>query len=523
MARSTSGDAAQSCTTRPAGPGPPPGTMVRGWRRRDTVTVLRDGKVLVTGLNGAQLYDPASGTWTATGKMITPRHQPHGHAAVRRQGARGGRARRAGTDDSPTDAAEVYDPVTGSWTAIANMHAQHARLGMATLLRDGKVLVVVGDCGSEVYDPATGTWTALAVTTRRHCRSQRRCCRMAPCWWLPWTSAGPRCLYRRGAVRPADRVVDDRLEHAPVRRRAPARSRSCSTARSSWRVAVPVTTTVCVSTGAAELYVPAGVSPAAVASLPEPAPASHPRARPRRRTAAPAGGRSRSAERAELDRHGRKRELRARDDVRGRGGRGGTFRLVGSATPNVVPAGATVKVTFLFPAKGPDDGWITVNPRLGEGADVGSVGADNIGMPGKIRITAECDAVLGWARSRQTPSRASAETRVRRASVASLAEVGPVTDGVRDCVLAYHLGDTPLGHPGARVRVTPGEKGLRRSRWRGGYVSRRPRDEDDHAQARSAEFSVASGLCRPLRVVAPAFIASAQCLDGPRDALREKL
>ena len=61
----------------------------------------------------------------------------------------------------------------------------------------------------------------------------------------------------------------------------------------------------------------------------------------------------------------------------------GALRLVGSATPNVVPAGATMKVTFLFPANGPDDGWITVNPRLGEGADVGSVGADNIGMPGK--------------------------------------------------------------------------------------------------------------------------------------------
>ena len=28
------------------------------------------------------------------------------------------------------------------------------------------------------------------------------------------------------------------------------------------------------------------------------------------------------------------------------------LRLVGSATPNVVPAGATVKVTFRFPAKG---------------------------------------------------------------------------------------------------------------------------------------------------------------------------
>ena len=28
------------------------------------------------------------------------------------------------------------------------------------------------------------------------------------------------------------------------------------------------------------------------------------------------------------------------------------LRLVGSATPNVVPAGTTMKVTFLFPAKG---------------------------------------------------------------------------------------------------------------------------------------------------------------------------
>jgi hypothetical protein len=75
-------------------------------------------------------------------------------------------------------------------------------------------------------------------------------------------------------------------------------------------------------------------------------------------------------------------------------GEGEEFRLVGSATPNVVPAGTSMEVSFLFPAEGPDDGWITVNPRLGEGADVGSVGADNIGMPGKIWIRAEGDS--GW-------------------------------------------------------------------------------------------------------------------------------
>ena len=38
---------------------------------------------------------------------------------------------------------------------------------------------------------------------------------------------------------------------------------------------------------------------------------------------------------------------------------------------------------------------ITVNPRQGEEADVGSVGADDIDMPGKILIRAEGDS--GWS------------------------------------------------------------------------------------------------------------------------------
>jgi hypothetical protein len=66
------------------------------------------------------------------------------------------------------------------------------------------------------------------------------------------------------------------------------------------------------------------------------------------------------------------------------------LELVGSATPNVVPAGATVRVTFLFPAN--DDGWIYVNPRPGEGGSL--VNADQIGIPGKIVITA--DGQVGW-------------------------------------------------------------------------------------------------------------------------------
>ncbi len=70
----------------------------------------------------------------------------------------------------------------------------------------------------------------------------------------------------------------------------------------------------------------------------------------------------------------------------------GMLRLVGSATPNVVPAGATVKVTFLLPAKGPDTGWmIFLNPGPDSG---GLIAPEDIGIPGKILITKE--GVGGW-------------------------------------------------------------------------------------------------------------------------------
>ena len=63
---------------------------------------------------------------------------------------------------------------------------------------------------------------------------------------------------------------------------------------------------------------------------------------------------------------------------------GDGLRLVGSATPNVVPARTSMPVTFLFPA---DGGWIYVNPRPGDGG--GLVGVNDIGIPGRILIPPE--------------------------------------------------------------------------------------------------------------------------------------
>src|SRR5947207_475805 len=54
-------------------------------RRGHTATLLPNGKVLVAGgfgtsiLASAELYDPASGTWSATGNLITGRS---GHTAT---------------------------------------------------------------------------------------------------------------------------------------------------------------------------------------------------------------------------------------------------------------------------------------------------------------------------------------------------------------------------------------------------------------------------------------------------------
>jgi N-acetylneuraminic acid mutarotase len=150
-------------------------------RAAHTATLLSDGKLLVTGgcagkncnslaLASAELYDPATGTWTLTGSLATARA---GHTATLLPG--GEVLVSGGSGDQPglLESAELYNPTTGSWTLTGRLNIAR-RLHTATLLADGKILVAGGSDGSigaasaELYDPVTGTWTLTgSMTTGR--------------------------------------------------------------------------------------------------------------------------------------------------------------------------------------------------------------------------------------------------------------------------------------------------------------------------------------------------------------------
>ena len=154
-------------------------------RSRFSLTVLPSGKVLAVGgyngntgtptldihLRSAEVYDPATGTWSPTGSMATPRADhlatllPSGKVLVF-----GGISHYV-----PTQSAELYDPATGTWSDAGTLLAQHwgaPHSVAAVTLPSGKVLVTGGGnyyeqtlSTAELYDPATNTWALTGSMT----------------------------------------------------------------------------------------------------------------------------------------------------------------------------------------------------------------------------------------------------------------------------------------------------------------------------------------------------------------------
>jgi N-acetylneuraminic acid mutarotase len=127
-------------------------------------TLLPNGQVLVVGgqtftgtgfLASAELYDPASATWTATGSLNTARllHTatllPNGQVLV--AGGQGS----SSSGNISLVSAELYDPATATWKATGSLNTAR-ELHTATLLPNGRVLVAGGQ------DPGSNTATASA-------------------------------------------------------------------------------------------------------------------------------------------------------------------------------------------------------------------------------------------------------------------------------------------------------------------------------------------------------------------------
>lgn len=139
-------------------------------RESHTATLLANGKVLIAGghrgrrpsvtiYSSAEVYDPAVGTFTPAGNMTRVRHKHESTLLV------DGRVLIAGGSDERDGrgaytSAEIYDPKTGAFTATGNMNAARYKLqGTSVLLGDGKVLIAGGANRAEVFDPATNTFS----------------------------------------------------------------------------------------------------------------------------------------------------------------------------------------------------------------------------------------------------------------------------------------------------------------------------------------------------------------------------
>ena len=147
-------------------------------RYSHTATLLPNGKVLLVGglayeyslIREAQLYDPATNTLTQTGSLITARQGhtatllPNGKVLIT--------AVETGTalSHAPVSSAELYDPVTGAFTATTGSVAAPRAYHTATLLPNGKVLIAGGQAAggwsintAELYDSAIDAFTATGV------------------------------------------------------------------------------------------------------------------------------------------------------------------------------------------------------------------------------------------------------------------------------------------------------------------------------------------------------------------------
>lgn len=143
-------------------------------RRSETVTLLPSGKVLVAGgdsgitgkvLSSVEIYDPTANTWSQTRSMAVART---GHTATLL--TNGKVLIVGGFGATYLNSAELYDPVTETWSSAGTTNTSYSS-HTATMLPSGKVLVAGGNSttsGADIYDPVLNTWTAATPQATVH-------------------------------------------------------------------------------------------------------------------------------------------------------------------------------------------------------------------------------------------------------------------------------------------------------------------------------------------------------------------
>jgi len=149
-------------------------------RASHTATLLPSGQVLVVGgtdtnvesVSSAELYDPSSNTWTSAGRLIVGYGRAFHTATLLSSGkvlVVGGKGIQQGIGEFPQNSAELYDPISNTWSQQGSMSTPRA-FHTATLLPSGALLVTGGmsntnhiEQSSELYDPGNGTWSIVGT------------------------------------------------------------------------------------------------------------------------------------------------------------------------------------------------------------------------------------------------------------------------------------------------------------------------------------------------------------------------
>jgi hypothetical protein len=136
-------------------------------RSRHTATLLLDGQLLVAGgdnagpLTSVELWNGVS--WTTADALEVARRNA---AAVRLLDGRVLITGGVGTGGTHLSSAEIYDPASDSWTLLTATMGSARSSHEAQLLPDGRVLIIAGTNGplywgtTEVFDPTTNTFAA---------------------------------------------------------------------------------------------------------------------------------------------------------------------------------------------------------------------------------------------------------------------------------------------------------------------------------------------------------------------------